>query len=354
MPDIDPTPDTPVTLGDRMAWWRGDMAARMITLESQVAALAGTPASDLSTIAAQWSHGSGIRAYDLLDLIYQQNASAWGHGSGIRPYNLLDLIYTQQVEIQARLDKLQAALGAEPYNSLEVASVRGLLYALLTNAQSFGIFPGGDTGIIVTDNYAFDGKRYIIWPATTGLNRAGNNDIPLGAIIMPVTTWTGYQIYIKSDAPTAYSGNTEFPVNSWFNLSGSDAYSFYVSSQYQVSGYIRTPAIPTEPYLLWSGVTKVPAIGLDPWCPSCTVYAHFTIPNWADRIQFRINSTNCYGQIWWLNNEDNRIGITNTLCHNTTISRQVGFEKITLAAGAANERLTGNVWALAPGVPPVP
>lgn len=46
MPDTDPTPTTPVTLGDRLAWFRGDMVAQLEALGVKVDAVA-TAIADL-------------------------------------------------------------------------------------------------------------------------------------------------------------------------------------------------------------------------------------------------------------------------------------------------------------------
>jgi hypothetical protein len=37
MSDVDPTPETPVTIGDRLGWWRGDLNARLDALSTQLA-----------------------------------------------------------------------------------------------------------------------------------------------------------------------------------------------------------------------------------------------------------------------------------------------------------------------------
>jgi hypothetical protein len=37
MTDVDPTPETPVTVGDRLGWWRGDLNARLDALSLQLA-----------------------------------------------------------------------------------------------------------------------------------------------------------------------------------------------------------------------------------------------------------------------------------------------------------------------------
>jgi hypothetical protein len=49
MSDVDPTPETPVTIGDRLGWWRGDLAARIDVLSQQ---LATQHAEMLAAIAA--------------------------------------------------------------------------------------------------------------------------------------------------------------------------------------------------------------------------------------------------------------------------------------------------------------
>jgi hypothetical protein len=50
MSDIDPTPETPVTVGDRLGWWRGSQAAQHTAL---LAALAAQHTALLAALAAQ-------------------------------------------------------------------------------------------------------------------------------------------------------------------------------------------------------------------------------------------------------------------------------------------------------------
>lgn len=268
MSDVDPTPETPVTIGDRLGWWRGDVAARLTTLEAQVAALAGEPSSTLAAlqsrlaaIEGQWSHGSGIRPYDLLDLMYQQQVAGWGYGSGITPYSLLDLMYEQVVELNQRLDRVQAAIGASPYESLELGSVRGLLNALLSGAQFFGLFPDLDPSqplpVKADETATNEGNRYIIWPYVEGTFLADNPTLglPLGAFIGPDTSWAGYKMFIRSDGPTYFVNGTEYPANSWRTMSGTSAKSVWVPSIYQASGYIQVPIPSTEQ--VYSGTSVV-------------------------------------------------------------------------------------------------
>lgn len=236
MSDIDPTPDTPTTLGDRLAWFRGDVAARLI-------AIAGNPASNLGALAAQLAAILGTPAKSISDIwthtaeVYRQLAG----GQGITLYNLIDNLHTQLADTNNRIDTIQAVLGAGPYSSTETANIRAILLEILNSDSRFGIAPDGSSGTVSNGTTSTGGYRYILWSSISGVT------IAEGYKVTATNGWGGYEVYVQTDAPSFevvnLTANTvaSCPANSWTVLGGTGQLAFRVSSGYNARGYMRTP-----------------------------------------------------------------------------------------------------------------
>jgi hypothetical protein len=250
MPDVDPTPDTPVTIGDRLGWWRGDLDTKLDTIVTKLDGIltALTTANGnidaapiVTAIQALAGPAPGKTITDLYAL--------FSYGSGIRPYNLLDNQYLKLIDIVDLLTKSNAALGAVPYNSLELASVRGLLSSLLFATQQIGILPDGNVSSYPQSDttLTLGGRRYVVWPALVGITESTDM-----TELTPATSWSGYSIYIQTSAPSAKLHDITTPaasidaiaVNSWVDLGGSDTLAFSVDASYVVKGYLRAPSVP--------------------------------------------------------------------------------------------------------------
>lgn len=102
MPDIDPTPETPVTVGDRLGWWRGEMAAQHTAL---LEALAAQHASLLEAQAAQ--HAA------LLNALSQSGTSDDTTAQILAAIGRLDT-YPAQWTVRALLAQLNTHIDSEP------------------------------------------------------------------------------------------------------------------------------------------------------------------------------------------------------------------------------------------------
>lgn len=263
MSDIDPTPDTPTTIGDRLGWFRGDMQARLD-------AILGTPASDLATIANALAPLAQI----------QQNLD---NGEGYSIYNMLDQIYM-------RLIAIGNAIGAEPNDSLEVASVRGLLNSLIgaMNTAQNGIYPDNlDNALSAYTTNTSGGRRYVVWSvAIAGVTKT-NEDRTL----TPDVNWDGYEIYVQSAAPSFRQEislpATEYPTNSWLTLGGSEAITISVDAQYTVRAFMRVPASAGVPFVSLNTYTRTGSGYYYVVWPS--TWPATVEPGW-DRIQLNLNA----------------------------------------------------------------
>jgi hypothetical protein len=216
MSDVDPTPTTPVTIGDRMQLWRVDVDARLTSIEAKLQALITL----LST-------GGNIDSAPIV-------AAVNGIGDGI---TLND--------IHGLMDNINNALGGYPNNSLELGTVRGYLSIIALNAGKYGILPDGTAGNASSGSLTVNGRRYIVWSDLANISESED-----GTYLTPSNGWDGYSIYIQTDAPSAILHDNTAPaqnidpydVNSWTDIGGDHTLAWSVAASYQVRGYIRTPA----------------------------------------------------------------------------------------------------------------
>lgn len=250
MSDTDPTPETPVTIGDRLGWFRGDLAARLdqlrgtpaadlaqvlteiIDTQATILALRGSPERTLSDIDTQISNLRGVNNATLSSLLTESQFDT-----------TMQYLIGYILDIRQYLDELKSAIGAAPYQSLEIASVRGLLNALLSAQGSIGILPDElEDAIGSSITRTLNGRRYVVWNSPIeGLTRS-NDNIELTAD----DSWEGYQIYVQSDADTCWisADFAEWPTNSWLTQPLQGTISVSVTSNHNVRAYIRVPAAP--------------------------------------------------------------------------------------------------------------
>lgn len=227
------------------------MAARLTTLEAQVAALAGTPAGTLGQVrtdlAALQTGITGLRSdldalrgpqernlsqlyTALYDGLYYQG-EATNYPAHIR-------LNAELEDIAAQINHLQAGIGAQPYESLEFASVRGLLHALVTaNALSvYGLPPFQTENDIGSDTFElYNGRKYaLFYDDITNVTIASNNrDL--------TANWSGWSAYIQTNAPKSYIAGAVDYTNVWVGLVGSGVYNFAVDAEYNIKVFLRPP-----------------------------------------------------------------------------------------------------------------
>lgn len=230
MSDVDPTPETPVTVGDRLGWFRGDVAGRLTALQTDISALRGDPEATLAAIRADLSALRGLSNTSLGQLLSEsQYVSAQVQ------------LNSKLLDIRSDLDALRVAIGAEPYNDLELGSVRGLLNAILraVSQGTSGIPPAaGDTDIGNVGTAIISGRKYAVFvPPINGVS-IGENGINVTA----TGSWSGWHAYVQTNAPSFYLNETLDIANEWIQLVGTGSYNFAVENQYSIRVFLRPPA----------------------------------------------------------------------------------------------------------------
>lgn len=218
MSDIDPTPSTPVTIKDYMTWWRSDINARLSSLETK-----------LDGLITQLTTGGGIDSAPIVAAI-----ETLGDGK-----TLLD--------VHTLLSAINSAIGGAPHSSLELGTVRGFLSAIANNTGKYGILPDGTQGSASSGSTTVNGRRFIYWVDITNVTESAD-----GLYLTPSGDWTGYYIYIQTDAPSAILHDNTSPaqnidpytVNSWTEIGGDHELGWSVEASYQVRGYLRAPVAP--------------------------------------------------------------------------------------------------------------
>ena len=215
--------ESQVTLYHLLAGLRGPTATNLGDVLEGLAALKGSGADNLTTMGAK------------LDEVVSQ----------------LDNVRQAIVAQEGRLDSIQAALGGEPYNDLELATTRGLLQALLNccRAARLGEFPatqptdGRSVGAVISG-----GRKYALWPnPPEGVTVAANGfDI--------TANWSGWQAYIQTTDPAPQIGGVADAPNMWLELVGTGTINFSVELNYPITVHLRPPTIGV-PYTIWEGPT---------------------------------------------------------------------------------------------------
>lgn len=231
MSDTDPTPTTPVTIKDAMSWFRGDVAAKLISIEAK-----------LDTLTTLLSTGGGIESAPIVTAINSMS----GGKSLLDVYNAVNGMADGITlsDLHGLITNINNAVGGYPQSSLELGTVRGFLSAIMNSVGKYGILPDGTMGSASTGTLTSAGRRYIVWSALSGITLSED-----GRELTPDTSWAGYEVYIQTDAPSFTLHDVTEPaqtvdeadVNSWIALSGTHTLSMSVDSQYQVRGYMRVP-----------------------------------------------------------------------------------------------------------------
>lgn len=236
MSDVDPTPTTPVTIKDALGWFRGDMAAKLISIEAK-----------LDTLTTLLSTGGGIESAPIVAAI---NDMAGGKSISDIYGAITDLAHGYTLsDLYMMVSHINNAVGGYPQSSLELGTVRGFLSAIMNSVGKYGILPDGTMGSASTGTLTSAGRRYIVWSALSGITLSED-----GRELTPDTSWSGYELYVQTDAPSFTLHDVTDPaqsideadVNSWITLSGTHTLSMSVDSGFQVRGYMRIPAFSYE------------------------------------------------------------------------------------------------------------
>lgn len=221
MSDVDPTPETPVTVGDRLGWLRGDVSGRLQSLVTAVGAVVGEVPKSIA---------------DVYQLLY----SGVMDTSGVLHTPQLTVLRSQVADLQSRMDSIQSVLGAEPYSSTETGNIRAVLMQIMYGqAQAtYGIPPVSASGDVHNDGtVAVEGRRYALFtPPINGVVVSENH-----REVTAQGSWLGWRAYVQTTAPVVYvNGDTDSP-GAWLELTGEGSYSFAVDAQYPIAVTLRPP-----------------------------------------------------------------------------------------------------------------
>lgn len=176
-----------------------------------------------------------------------------------------------------------------------------------------------------------------------------------GGTTLLASDWSTYEMLIQTTDPAPrIAGDTVAP-GTWIPLSGTANKSASVGAQYPITAYLRsTLVIPTEPYVMWEGTNVLPVLSPNPNYPNDKYYCAVTVPPWADRVQIRVGAQNCFGNMFLIQEWGAPLlWVLYNGCNNSVVNKPGGA---TLFAynGTPGFTASGTVWALAPGVNPVP
>lgn len=288
MSDVDPTPSTPVTIGDRLGWFRGELRDRLIQL-------AGDPATDLADLAASLEALQGTPAASLREVITTvtdlrgtSNTNLGQLLSEAQYVSAQTQLQSRLLDIREDLDVIKAALGASPYGDLELASARGLLNAILTTLRNreFGTPPISVSGDVPSNGtIVLSGRRYALFlPPIQGVTVASNGyDLSRSS-----GSWLGWNAYIQTTDPEPRINTATDIPNQWLALAGSGSVNFNVSQQYPITVYLRPPA--NSGYIWYWDLGEINQVSTgagNRWLPTTSKYPDLTF------INFNANAPRC-------------------------------------------------------------
>jgi hypothetical protein len=322
----DPTPTTPITIGDRMIFLSR--------------ALSGIDERTLTDL-----YGQIATALTAADLANEQ----------------IDTIVTLASGINTQTDNVNRGIGGPGYDSLELWTVRGALWAIyqmmktmLTQLRYITsgnvLDPIIDTDVPSIGSVVIDGYRYAVWDS---LPVAGMSLDPTKTQIT-YDVWGNFDMLAQTTDPAPHNGDETMTAGTWWPLTGSGVRYARVLPQYPIAAYLRNTALtPSEPYVIWSETDAVPFVGPG----SISGYYWFAvveIPVWADRVQARVTSTQGAGNFQIRNENYEFLAGVAVGTVDDLFTLPVGAKYVAYNAGDSSHRATGIIWALPPGVDPVP
>jgi hypothetical protein len=338
MSDIDPTPLTPVTVGDRLGWWRGELGAQLAAQHAEL--LAALAAQHTALLSAQSTGYAAIEAAinrlrgptpqgegedtrvdmemlsaELLALrgtgpenntLRSINQSLWNL-AGPAPgrsltdlYNALtyleggnpDILWTtagllhvvrlalynsdRTLDAGDLLERINTAIGGVPYNSLEIASVRGLLNNIQTNTGNMAVccegmasnplkttptgacdspFTSISTAVLPVSGLSVSDLTVAEWDFSGTSEFEAGSIIGLGSNTSIIKTvqepidWAGYRFYVASKAQmfgAVFLDPQRYPTNQWVTLPYVQPLMFTVDgNQNDLKVYICPVSTPT-------------------------------------------------------------------------------------------------------------
>lgn len=270
MSDVDPTPDTPTTIGDRLGWFRGDLAERLALQLAALQALRGVePAGDLGQVVQAVAALQGVQPATLRELATAVSAlnATLSDLRGLGAFNTIGGIggllssfrgeyLTENGYIKDAVLGIYASTGIPTGDA--TTTVLGRLAAIerLLATQVSGLPPVIDNDAIgSTTTTAVSGRKYAVFtPPIAGVAISEN-----GINLTAVNGWGGYYAYVQTNGPAAYLNETIDIVNEWIQLVGSGSYNFAVDQQYSIRVYLRRPTFTGEQLTavatVWSGLS---------------------------------------------------------------------------------------------------
>jgi hypothetical protein len=254
-----------------MGWWRGDINAKLITLKDTLDTQFPTVTDAITALRGTGTFNTIAALYAKIGVI----ESTLDANIPLINGNILDIVGALAT-LDDRIDKIQAALGAAPYNSTEIASARSFLWAILQALQSnqIGTPPTTSTSDIVSNGSIVVGARkyaYFLAPITNVTVANNGYDLtrsPSGQ------SWLGWNAYIQTTDPAPQVAGAADLANKWIALSGIGTINFSVASSYSISVYLRPSA--DSGYVWYYDLGEIASVSTgsgNRWLPSPTKYA---------------------------------------------------------------------------------
>lgn len=220
MSDVDPTPTTPVTIGDRLAWFRGDLVQRILTA---VAELRGPNNATLSTLLSedQYDTQSQLQNGILSDIKSPivDLRDGWNYGLGMTPYALMDSIYMLLADMSNNIEAMTLSL---------VATNEGQPPALTVD----------DIGSI--NAVQIEGRNFATFVETP------DGGISVAADMITISPepgdWDGWSAYLQTTALEPWQAGYPVPANQWFSMNGGYySTNFSVPVPSPIRAFLRKP-----------------------------------------------------------------------------------------------------------------
>ena len=204
-------------------------ANTLAAINSTIASLKGTEQSDLTQLHTDIAVLRGVNNATLSSLLTEDQFDT-----------TMQLLMGYILDIKEQIDKLQAALGAVPYESLEVASVRGLLWSLINaiSTQTSGAPPVLSGGEIENGgSLLVEGRVYAMWAEEPGPGVT----VTEGGIDLSASDWGGWWVYVQTTDPAPRQSGATIQSNIWYVLSGSGTRNWSVAAGYTIKVYLKPP-----------------------------------------------------------------------------------------------------------------
>lgn len=157
----------------------------------------------------------------------------------------------QTTALYTLLDYTNRALGAQPYDSLElntVSSVLWAIYQLLRQMDtSLAALAGGVAPFPVDRQWASAGvttintesgwRAYARWPDAPEGATVGTD----GYTLTPSGDWTGWRAFVQTNSSAPWENDSPCPAQTWYSIAASGSVNWSVESGKNITVYLQAP-----------------------------------------------------------------------------------------------------------------